>query len=173
MPREDLLTLSAQIVSAHLKHNRVATHEVPALIQSVYSALDQIEAPVAEAVRQEPAVPIKKSVFPDYIVCLEDGKKLKMLKRHLQTSYGMTPEDYRAKWGLPKDYPMVAPAYASHRSDLAKSIGLGRKPSDSAEPQAPAAEHAVETIDGVPIQKIPAAKRGRKRVEAKGEETAE
>jgi predicted transcriptional regulator len=149
MPREDLLALSAQIVSAHLQHNKLATHDLTALIRSVYSTLDQIEAPSVEGIKQEPAVPIKKSVFPEYIVCLEDGKKLKMLKRHLQTSYGITPEDYRTKWKLPSDYPMVAPAYASHRSDLAKKIGLGRKPA------------SVEVAE-VPVQKFPAKTRGRK-----------
>jgi predicted transcriptional regulator len=170
MPKEDLLVLSAQIVSAHLKHNRVAAHEVAALIQSVYSTLDQIELPAQELGRLEPAVPIKKSVFPDYIVCLEDGKKLKMLKRHLQTSYGMTPEEYRTKWKLPADYPMVAPVYAATRSTLAKTIGLGRKPiAVHTESAAPAAEHTAETIDGVVVQKIPAVKRGRR----KTEETAE
>jgi predicted transcriptional regulator len=106
------------------------------LIQSVYRSLSTAgEAEAAPAPAQSPAVPIKKSVFPDYIVCLEDGKKLKMLKRHLQTSYGLTPEAYRTKWGLPRDYPMVAPSYAAMRSGLAKKIGLGRKPVPAPEPE--------------------------------------
>jgi predicted transcriptional regulator len=125
----DYLALAAQIVSAHVGHNATPAIELPALIQTVHAALTALgNAAAAEAPRAEPAVPIKKSVFPDYIVCLEDGKKLKMLKRHLQTAYGMTPDQYRTKWGLPATYPLVAPNYAEHRSALAKSIGLGRKP---------------------------------------------
>ena len=124
----DFLALTAQIVSAHVGHNSITTEALPALIKSVHAALTNMGSAPAEAPRAEPAVPIKKSVFPDYIVCLEDGKKLKMLKRHLQTAYGMTPDQYRAKWGLPANYPLVAPNYAEHRSTLAKSIGLGRKP---------------------------------------------
>jgi len=124
----DFLALTAQIVSAHVRHNSITTEALPALIKSVHAALTNMGGVPAEAPRAEPAVPIKKSVFPDYIVCLEDGKKLKMLKRHLQTAYGMTPDQYRAKWGLPANYPLVAPNYAEHRSTLAKSIGLGRKP---------------------------------------------
>ena len=122
-----LLQLTTEIVAAHTSNNKVSLAELPELIQSVYRSLNSIGAePVEE--RPEPAVAIKKSVFPDYVVCLEDGKKLKMLKRHLMTSYGMTPDDYRARWGLPSDYPMVAPNYAQHRSELAKKIGLGLKP---------------------------------------------
>ncbi len=125
----DILALTAQIVSAHVSQNHFDANALPSLIQSVYRALSSagnVGEPVAAS--PTPAVPIKKSVFPDYIVCLEDGKKLKMLKRHLQTSYGMTPDAYRTKWGLPRDYPMVAPTYAATRSGLAKQIGLGRKP---------------------------------------------
>src|SRR4051812_29443593 len=131
----DILGLTAQIVSAHLSKNRMETDALPSLIRSVYRSLStagETEA-AAPAAAQTPAVPIKKSVFPDYIVCLEDGKKLKMLKRHLHTSYGLSPDAYRIKWGLPRDYPMVAPSYAATRSTLAKSIGLGRKP-EAAEP---------------------------------------
>jgi predicted transcriptional regulator len=117
----DVLGLTAQIVSAHISNNQISTEALPLLIQDVY---------------RSPAVPVKKSVFPDYLICLEDGKKLKMLKRHLRTSYSMTPHEYRTKWGLPQDYPMVAPAYASHRSTLAKKIGLGRKASET-EPTPP------------------------------------
>ena len=124
-----ILDLTAQIVSAHLSHNRLETDALPSLIKSVYRSLSTVGdvQPVA-APALSPAVPVKRSVFPDYIVCLEDGKKLKMLKRHLKSSYGMTPDEYRTKWGLPKDYPMVAPSYAAKRSTLAKMIGLGRKP---------------------------------------------
>jgi predicted transcriptional regulator len=131
----DILGLTAQIVSAHLSKNRVETGALASLIQSVYRSLSTAgEAEVAPAPAQTPAVPIKKSVFPDYIVCLEDGKKLKMLKRHLQTSYGLSPDAYRAKWGLPRDYPMVAPNYAATRSGLAKMAGLGRKPARTSVP---------------------------------------
>lgn len=125
--RAGVLGLTAQIVSAHIGKNQVAVDALPALIEAVYRTLATAGATEAPPAAQTPAVPVKKSVFPDFIVCLEDGKKLKMLKRHLQTSYGMTPGEYRAKWNLPADYPMVAPSYASHRSTLAKSIGLGRK----------------------------------------------
>jgi len=125
---DQLLGLAAQIVSAHVKNNAVPANELPALIQSVYATLTQAGTPTPEPEKQEPAVPIKKSVFADHIVCLEDGKSLKMLKRHLQTAFGLTPEQYRAKWGLPANYPMVAPNYAEKRSTLAKAIGLGRKP---------------------------------------------
>ena len=123
----ELLELTTEIVSAHVGNNTVALADLPQLIQDVYRSLDSVGiAPVQE--RPQPAVPVKKSVFPDHIVCLEDGKKLKMLKRHLKTAYDMSPEDYRERWGLPSDYPMVAPNYAKHRSNLAKKIGLGTKP---------------------------------------------
>ena len=125
----DILSLTAQIVSAHVSHNSVPANAVPSLIQEVYRTLTSIErgpAPVAE--RPEPAVPVKKSITPDYIICLEDGKKLKMLKRHLKTSFNLTPDQYRERWGLGTDYPMVAPRYAKHRSSLAKKIGLGTAP---------------------------------------------
>jgi predicted transcriptional regulator len=125
----DILSLTAQIVSAHVSHNSVPANAVPSLIQEVYRTLTSIErgpAPVAE--RPEPAVPVKKSITPDYIICLEDGKKLKMLKRHLKTSFNLTPDQYRERWGLGADYPMVAPRYAKHRSSLAKKIGLGTAP---------------------------------------------
>jgi len=125
---DQLLTLAAQIVSAHVEHNVVPVKDLPALIQSVYATLAQPEVRSPEPEKREPAVPIKKSVFADHIVCLEDGKKLKMLKRHLQTAYGLTPGQYRAKWNLPANYPMVAPDYAERRSALAKEFGLGRKP---------------------------------------------
>jgi predicted transcriptional regulator len=125
--QSDLLALTAEIVASHVSNNSVQHADLPGLINEVYKALSQVGAPVAEvpAARPQPAVPIRKSVFPDHIVCLEDGKKLKMLKRHLMTSYNLTPEQYRERWGLPADYPMVAPDYAEQRRDLAKKIGLG------------------------------------------------
>ncbi len=123
--------LTAQVVSAFLGNHPIPVSEVPEVIRSVHSAfarLDQGGAPSAQqAEPPTPAVPIRRSVTPDYIVCLEDGKKMKMLKRHLWTRYGMTPDDYRAKWGLPKDYPMVAPRYAQARADTARRLGLGRR----------------------------------------------
>lgn len=134
-----VLGLTAQIVSAHVGNNKVAAEELPGLIQQVYLALNGSTAgapqaparPAAAAERPKPAVPISRSVFSDHIVCLEDGKKLKMLKRHLQTAYHMTPEQYRARWGLDGNYPMVAPEYAKKRSSLAKAIGLGTRPRDA------------------------------------------
>lgn len=123
-----LLTLTADIVAAHVSNNSVGMADLPDLISRVHGALAGLgtptEAPVEE---QKPAVSIRSSVKPDLIVCLEDGKKLKMLRRYLMTNFGMTPDDYRTKWGLPKDYPMVAPAYAEKRRTLAKEIGLGTK----------------------------------------------
>lgn len=132
----DILGLTAQIVSAHVSHNTVQTDELPGLIEQVYQALrgtggEQTPAPARPrpaAPRGEPAVPIEKSVFNEYIVCLECGAKQKMLKRHLASAYGMTPGQYRAKWDLGPDYPMVAPEYALKRSNLAKAIGLGTRP---------------------------------------------
>lgn len=133
-----LLTLTTDIVAAHVTNNSVSVADVPGLIQSVYGSLSALGAPaVEEAPKQEPAVSIRSSVKPDYIICLEDGKKLKMLKRHLMASYQMTPEDYRTKWGLPADYPMVAPNYAETRRTLAKKIGLGRKPDSGRKKKAP------------------------------------
>jgi predicted transcriptional regulator len=127
--RGEILALTTEIVSAHLSNNAVVQNEVAELIQSVFTKLNELAVGEEVAsVELTPAVPIKKSVTDDYIICLEDGKKLKMLKRHLMTAYGMTPEDYRAKWGLKADYPMVAPNYAAKRQELAKKIGLGRKP---------------------------------------------
>ena len=124
----DLLALTTEIVAAHVSNNTVALGDLPQLINQVYNSLANIgvvSTPVA--VRPQPAVSVKKSVQPDYIVCLEDGKKLKMLKRHLKTAYNMSPEAYRERWGLPPDYPMVAPNYARQRSQLAKEIGLGTR----------------------------------------------
>ena len=126
---ETLITLTSDIVAAHLSNNSVSVDEVPALITSIYGALASLgQAVVVPETMPEPAVSIRASIKPDYIVCLEDGKKLKMLKRHLMTHYNLTPDQYRARWGLAADYPMVAPNYAEKRRELAKKIGLGRKP---------------------------------------------
>lgn len=132
----DLLELTSGIVAAHTANNHVPTADLVASIQTVYATLSSLKAPSAEPeVELVPAVPIKKSITDEFIICLEDGKKLKMLKRHLRTSYDLSPEDYRAKWGLPYDYPMVAPAYARKRQALAKKIGLGRKPKAAVKPK--------------------------------------
>ena len=121
-----LLALTTDIVSAHLGNNQVEAEEIPGIIEKIYKTLAGLNEGVAPSSDQlQPAVPVKKSVMPDYIICLEDGKKLKMLKRHLKSSYGMTPEQYRERWNLPADYPMVAPNYARQRSRLAKETGLG------------------------------------------------
>ena len=126
-PKSELIELTADIASAYVENNTVAANELPALIASIHSALANIDTPpvVAEPART-PAVSIKKSIGDDYLICLEDGRKFKSLKRHLRTKYNLSPEDYRTKWGLPKDYPMVAPAYAAARSALAKKMGLGQ-----------------------------------------------
>lgn len=149
----DLLELTSEIVSSYVSNNQIEAGQIPDLIKKVYSSLEKADqAPEAPA-ELIPAVPVKKSVFPDHIVCLEDGKKLKMLKRHLASAYDMTPEQYRAKWGLPASYPMVAPDYAEKRSKLAQEIGLGRRISANPEP---------ETVEGVEVKKVPASRRGRK-----------
>ena len=124
----ELLELTTVIVAAHACNNTITPGDLPKLIQDIYKTLVVVGTTPLAPDRPRPAVAIKKSVFPDYIVCLEDGKKLKMLKRHLKTAYNLTPEEYRKRWGLPIDYPMVAPNYAKHRSNLAKKIGLGTKP---------------------------------------------
>ena len=126
--RSEIIEMTADIVSAFVSNNSVPATELPMLIQSVHRALSgvSISAEPVETAPREPAVPLKKSVNPDFIVCLEDGRKFKSLKRHLRTKYNMSPEEYRSKWGLPKDYPMVAPNYAKARSDLAKQMGLGQ-----------------------------------------------
>lgn len=126
---ETLITLTSDIIAAHVSNNSVSVEELSTLITSVYGALAGLGAPApAPEALPEPAVSIRSSVKPDFIVCLEDGKKLKMLKRHLMTHYNLTPDQYRARWGLAADYPMVAPSYAEKRRELAKKIGLGRKP---------------------------------------------
>ncbi len=127
--REDVLRMVAEIVAAYVSHNALPAAGVPDVINTVFRSLSGFDGNAHETVveAQKPAVPIKKSIAHDYIVCLEDGKKLKMLKRHLRSTYGLSPEEYRTKWKLAPDYPMVAPAYAKQRSDFAKKIGLGRK----------------------------------------------
>ena len=124
---DQVLGLTAQIVSAHVRHNAVAPDALPSLIQEVYRALTNIGKQPAEAEKPTPAVPVKQSIRPDRIICLEDGKTFSMLKRHLMTDHKLTPQQYRERWGLQRDYPMVAPNYARTRSALAKKIGLGRK----------------------------------------------
>ena len=130
LSQNELLSLTTEIVASHLSNNTIAVSDIPQLIKLVYGTLStqgrEEEKELPE--KPVPVVPVKKSVMPDYIICLEDGKKLKMLKRHLKTRYNMSPEDYRRRWGLADDYPMVAPAYAEQRSSLAKKIGLGTKP---------------------------------------------
>ncbi len=132
-----LLEMTADIVSAYVGNNNVQVTEVPGLISSIHAALSQVSTGVVEVEPEikEPAVSVRKSITPDFLICLEDGRKFKSLKRHLRTKYNISPEEYRAKWGLPKDYPMVAPNYAKARSDLAKQMGLGqggRKPARAA-----------------------------------------
>ncbi len=125
---DEVLELTAQVVAAHVSNNSIPVNDLPQLIREIYQTMASVGATDSRTVeRPNPAVPIKKSITPEYIVCLEDGKKLKMLKRHLKTAYDMSPEDYRERWNLPQDYPMVAPNYAKQRSRLAKQIGLGTK----------------------------------------------
>ncbi len=126
--KSEVIEMTADIVSAYVGNNSVSAADLPALIQSVHRALSGVStgAEVVEAAPKEPAVSVRRSITPDFLICLEDGRKFKSLKRHLRTKYNMSPEDYRAKWGLPKDYPMVAPNYAKARSDLAKQMGLGQ-----------------------------------------------
>jgi len=141
------VALTAQIVAAFLSNNAMAIADLPSVIQSVHRALSNVSSPAPAPVAEKlvPAVPVKKSVTPDYIICLEDGKKLKMMKRHLLSSYNLTSDEYRAKWGLPPDYPMTAPNYAAQRSAFAKSAGLGRKA-----PPAPVVEAAPAKRPGRP-----------------------
>ena len=126
--KSEIIEMTADIVSAYVGNNSVSATDLPSLIQSVHRALAGVStgAEPVEVTPKEPAVPLKRSITPDYLICLEDGRKFKSLKRHLRTKYNMSPEDYRAKWGLAKDYPMVAPNYAKARSDLAKQMGLGQ-----------------------------------------------
>ena len=128
LDKSELLVCTTEIVASHLSNNSVGVDEIPKLIEQTYKTLASLDKDGGvSSDRPHPAVPVKKSITPDYLICLEDGKKLKMLKRHLKTAYGMTPEEYRERWGLPADYPMVAPNYAEQRSKLAKDIGLGTK----------------------------------------------
>lgn len=150
---ETLLGLTADIVASHVANNTVATSDLPSLISNVYSALRNVNgATAAKVVEQEPAVSVRASIKPDYIVCLEDGKKLKMLKRHLMTQYQMTPADYRAKWKLPADYPMVAPNYAAQRRKLAHEIGLGRKAKAPAQTAAPKTTAKAAPAKAAPVK---------------------
>ena len=129
LSRDELLRMTAKVASAYVGNNPTADSQITEIIQTVYSSLENLGSRQPDRkTTAKPAVPIKRSITSDHIICLEDGKKLKMLKRHLMTHYGMTPEDYRQRWGLPGDYPMVAPNYAEKRRELAKKIGLGRKP---------------------------------------------
>ena len=155
---ETLLGLTADIVASHVANNNVATNDLPSLISNVYSALSGLNsAGPSKQPEQEPAVSIRSSIKPDYLVCLEDGKKLKMLKRHLMTHYQMTPSDYRAKWKLPADYPMVAPNYAAQRRKLAHDIGLGRKAAPAPKAAAPAkAAPAAAKAEAAPAKASPA-----------------
>ncbi len=123
---KDVIAWTADIVASHVQNNSVAISDLPQLIRTVHESLSGLSG-AAPSEKPQPAIPVRRSVTPDYIICLEDGRKLKMLKRHLATAYGMTPEEYREKWGLPADYPMVAPNYAKQRSSLAKKIGLGKR----------------------------------------------
>ncbi|MEK9684998.1 MAG: MucR family transcriptional regulator [Rhodospirillaceae bacterium] len=129
LSQQDLVTMTVDIVAAYVSNKSVDPDQLPEVINTVFTSLSSLNSPkdVEENAPLKPAVSIKRSITPDYIVCLEDGKKLKMLKRHLRTAYGLTPDDYRTKWGLPSDYPMVAPNYAQRRSHFAKQIGLGKK----------------------------------------------
>ena len=149
--RDHLLELTAKIVSAHVTHNSVSEDDLPALISTVFRTLANVGTAAVEPAKTEPAVPIKKSVFRDHLVCLECAKSFKTLRRHLNTDHDLTPESYRAKWALPASYPMVAPSYAATRSSLAKSLGLGRKPAG------PVAEPEVK------VTRLPEVKRGRGR----------
>ena len=125
---DELLRMTAEVVSAYVRNNTLATGQLAEVIQAVYSSLRGLEGHAVEAPAEpaKPAVPVRKSITPEFLICLEDGKKLKMLKRHLRSTYNLTPDEYRAKWGLAPDYPMVAPNYAAQRSEFAKKIGLGR-----------------------------------------------
>ena len=128
MDTAEKLELTTEIVASYVSNNTVSASDLPGVIQDVYKTLINLGSDTVVGERPKPAVAVKKSITPDFIICLEDGKKLKMLKRHLKTAYNMSPEEYRERWGLPADYPMVAPNYAKHRSSLAKKIGLGTKP---------------------------------------------
>ena len=149
-----LLELTTQIVSAHVGKNQVQSANLPGLIEQVYGALKAVgqEPAPAPVEKQQPFVSAKRSIFPDYIICLEDGRKLKTLKRHLRSTFGLSPDQYREKWGLPADYPMVAPNYAEHRSRLAKQLGLGRKQADDAAEEEEVVEDALPEAEPEQVQ---------------------
>ncbi|GBQ31153.1 MucR family transcriptional regulator [Gluconacetobacter sacchari] len=151
-----LQILTTQIAAAYVSHTRVPAGALPPLLTSIYDTLAGLGAAVETPAALIPAVPPKRSVFPDYIVCLEDGRKFKILKRHLVSAYHLTPDQYRARWNLPADYPMVAPNYSLHRARLAKAAGLGLK-------EVPPAESSPDVVDGVVVTRIPAGRRGRRR----------
>jgi predicted transcriptional regulator len=151
--KETILTLAVQIVSAHVQHNKMQSEELPGFIQQIYKTLHAVGSEPSVADKPAPAVAVKKSVFDDHVICLDCGKKLKMLKRHLMTDHNMTPEQYRERWGLGRDYPMVAPDYASKRSALAKKIGLGRKSGARVSAKAPAKAPAKAKSPKVPGRK--------------------
>jgi predicted transcriptional regulator len=134
---DDLMRMTANVVAAYVKNNTLPAHQLNDVISTVFKSLKSLDTPVAETKIEatKPAISVKKSITPDYLICLEDGKKLKTLKRHLRSTYNMTPDEYRAKWGLPPDYPMVAPNYAAQRSAFAKQIGLGKGASRTAAPR--------------------------------------
>ncbi|AQU87046.1 transcriptional regulator [Komagataeibacter nataicola] len=150
-----LRNITVRIVTAYASRNKISADILPELISSVFQTISQLGRKVSETPNLVPAVPVKKSVFPDYIVCLEDGKKLKMLKRHLRSAYDMTPQQYREKWGLSENYPMVAPTYAVRRSALAQEIGLRRAI------KAPAEISEASEID-IPVTRLPEKKQGRR-----------
>jgi predicted transcriptional regulator len=155
----ELAAWTTDIVSAYVSNNAIAGEKLPEFIGSIYTALSTVSSQMVEQPKVElkPAVPVKKSLTPEYLICLEDGKKFKSLKRHLQAHYGLSPDEYRQKWGLPRDYPMVAPAYAAARSNLAKTMGLGRRAGES-----PAAAAAPAAAKERAKRAKPAAKAGRK-----------
>lgn len=163
--RSSALKLTAAIVSAYLAKNALPADGLPGLIQATFDALSTLGRTPAGPETHElvPAVPVRKSVFPDHIICLEDGRSFKSLKRHLRTAYGMMPADYRAKWSLPADYPMVAPNYAAHRAELARSIGLGRRISANTDQTEAAPPAPAENVPDEPtITRLPERRRGRR-----------
>jgi predicted transcriptional regulator len=167
IPDDELIRLTAAVVTAHAASNSARSEDLSFLVASIYAAFKNVDVPFAEAVPEAelvPAVPVKKSIFPDYIVCLEDGKKLKTMKRRLQTAYGLTPDQYRDRWGLPRDYPMVAPNYAEKRSAMAKSRGFGKDRNVASAPPAVSVDPAPEQeSDSGQSETVVEIKRGRGR----------
>jgi len=161
----DLVTMTADVVAAYVAQNTLPSSELPALIQQIHSTLQQVASGGQHAPDQPltPAVPIKKSVTREYIICLEDGKKFKSLKRHLRSSFDLSPEEYRKKWGLPYDYPMVAPAYAQTRSDLAKSMGLGNLRQKAKQASSPRISTKAKAARKPKAAATPGAAKGRKK----------